>query len=203
MAIDSTEVNLEWDAGKRVLVAPFKIISGENRITLLATLEPPNGNVTEWQLGFSGGTVLLAGNDNEPPVIFNRVSIGVRFDTDKKRVTLTQADFSNGEIGVAGTGSIDYSGEPRMMLGFAGTPMSVSALKRIWPSLVVADVRDWVVDRVERGAIQRIEIGVNSPVRNLSRKGPPIPDDGLNVNIVATGVTLRPVDGLPQFTTPI
>ena len=200
MAIDAMEVNLEWDASKRVLAAPFKIISGQSRITLLATLEPPNGNVTEWQLGFSGGTVLLAGIDNgEPPVIFNRVSIAVRFDTDKKRVTLTQADFSNGEIGVAGTGSIDYSGEPRMMLGFAGTPMPVSALKRIWPALVVADVREWVVDRVERGAIQRIEIGVNSPVKNLSRKGPPIPDDGLNVNIVANGVTLRPVDGLPSI----
>jgi len=200
LTIDSAEVNLEWDANKRVLVAPFKIISGQSRITLLATLEPPNDNISEWQLGFGGGTVLLAGNDNnDPPVIFNRVSIGVRFDTDKKRVTLTQADFSNGEIGVAGTGSIDYSAEPRMMLGFAGTQMSVGALKRIWPALVVADVRQWVIDRVERGTIQRIEVGVNSPVRNLSRKGPPIPDDGLNVNIVTNGVTLRPVDGLPSI----
>jgi uncharacterized protein DUF3971 len=200
LTIDSAEVNVEWDANKRVLAAPFKIISGQSRITLLATLEPPNDNVSEWQLGFSGGTVLLAGNDNnDPPVIFNRVSIGVRFDTDKKRVTLTQADFSNGEIGVAGTGSVDYSGEPRIMLGFAGTPMPVGALKRIWPALVVADVRQWVIDRVERGAIQRIEVGVNSPVRNLSRKGPPIPDDGLNVSIVANAVTLRPVDGLPSI----
>src|SRR5580698_7047241 len=200
LTIDSAEVNLDWDANKRVLAAPFKIICGESRITLLATLEPPKGNVNEWQLGFSGGTVLLAGNDNnDPPVIFNRVSIGVRFDTDKKRVTLTQADLSNGEIGVAGTGSVDYSGEPRMMLGFAGTPMTVAALKRIWPALVVADVRQWVIDHVERGGIQRIEIGVNSPVKNLSRKGPPIPDDGLNVSIVANGVTLRPVDGLPAI----
>jgi hypothetical protein len=200
LTIDSAEVNLEWDANKRVLAAPFKIISGQSRITLLATLEPPNGNVNEWQLGFSGGTVLLAGNDNnDPPVIFNRVSIGVRFDTDKKRVTLTQADFSNGEIGVAGTGSVDYSGEPRITLGFAGTPMSAAQLKRVWPSLVVADIRQWVIDRVERGAIQRIEVGVNSPVLNLSRKGPPIPDDGMNINIVANGVTLRPVDGLPSI----
>jgi len=200
MPIDAVEVNLEWDAGKRVLAAPFKIISGQSRITLLATLEPPNDNVTDWQLGLSGGTVLLAGNDNaDPPVIFNRVSIGVRFEIDKKRVTLTQADFSNGEISVTGTGGIDYSGEPRMMLVFAGSPMPVSALKRIWPALLVADVRQWVIDRVERGAVQRIEIGVNSPVRNLSRKGPPIPDEGLNVNIVANGVTLRPVDGLPAI----
>ena len=62
MAIDSAELNLEWDAGRRVLVAPFKIVSGQNRITLLAHLEPPNDNVTDWQLGFSGGTIVLAGN---------------------------------------------------------------------------------------------------------------------------------------------
>ncbi len=198
-AIDAAEINLEWDAGKRVLVAPFKIISGQNRITLLAHLEPPNDNLTDWQLGLSGGTIVLVGNDNEPPVIFNRIAIGLRFDTDRRRVMLTQADFSNGEIGVAGTGSIDYAGEARLMLGFAGTPMSASALKKIWPSLVVPDVREWVVDRVERGAIQRVEIGVNSPVRNLSRKGPPIPDDGLNLNIIANGVTLRPVDDLPSI----
>ena len=110
---------------------------------------------------------------------------------------LTQADISNGEIGVAGTGSIDYSGEARLQLGFAGTPMSASALKRMWPILIVPEVREWVIERIERGTLQRIEVGVNSPVRNLSRKGPPIPDDGLAVNIVASGVTVRPVDDMP------
>ncbi len=198
MAIDSAEINVEWDAGRRVLVAPFKIISGSNRVTLLAHLEPPNDSVADWQLGFSGGTVVLAGDDGEQPLIFNRIAIGLRFDTEKKRVLLTQADISNGEIGIAGTGSIDYAGEPRLTLGFAGTPMSASALKRMWPILIVPEVREWVIERIERGSVQRIEVGVNSPVRNLSRRGPPIPDDGLAVNIVASGVTLRPVDTLPS-----
>jgi hypothetical protein len=199
MAIDSAEMNLEWDSGRRVLVAPFKIVSGANRITLLAHLEPPNDSIPDWQLGFSGGTIVLAGIEPEqPPLIFNRIAIGLRFDTDKKRVLLTQADISNGEIGIAGTGSVDYSAEPRLTLGFAGTPMSASALKRMWPILIVPEVREWVIERVERGSLQRIEVGVNSPVRNLSRRGPPIPDDGLAVNIVASGVTLHPVDELPS-----
>jgi len=199
MAIDSAEMDLEWDAGRRVLVAPFKIISGANRITLLAHLEPPNDNVTDWQMGFSGGTIVLAGGaEDEQPLIFNRIDIAMRFDTEKHRVLLTQADISNGEIGVAGTANIDYSGEARLQLGFAGTPMSASALKRLWPILIVPEVREWVIDRVDRGSLQRIEIGINSPVHNLSRKGPPIPDDGLSVNIVASGVTLRPVDDLPS-----
>src|SRR6202790_2107138 len=198
MAIDSAELNVEWDAGRRVLVATFKIVSGLNRITLLAHLEPPNDSIPDWQLGFSGGTIVLAAIDPEqPPLIFNRIAIGVRFDTDKRRVLLTQADISNGEIGIAGTGSVDYAAEPRLMLGFAGTPMSAQALKRMWPMLIVPEVREWVIERVERGSLQRIEFGVNSPIRNLSRRGPPIPDDGLSVNIVASGVTLHPVDELP------
>src|ERR1700675_4026505 len=197
MAIDSAEVSVEWDSGRRVLAAPFKIISGPNRITLMAHLEPPNDSIPDWQLGFSGGTIVLAGMDDDPPLIFNRIAIGLRFDTEKRRVLLTQADISNGEIGAAGTGSVDYSGEPRLTLGFAGTPMSASALKRMWPTLIVPEVREWLVERVERGSLQRIEVGVNSPVRNLSRRGPPIPDDGLAVNMVASNVTLRPVDELP------
>ena len=63
MAIDQAEMNVEWDSGRRVLVAPFKIISGQNRITLLAHLEPPNDSIPDWQLGFSGGTIVLAGID--------------------------------------------------------------------------------------------------------------------------------------------
>jgi hypothetical protein len=198
MAIDSAEMDVEWDSGRRVLVAPFKIISGPNRITLLAHLEPPNDAVPDWQMGFSGGTIVLAGADGEQPLIFNRIAIAMRFETEKRRVLVTQADISNGEISVAGTASVDYSGEPRLTLGFAGTPMPASALKRMWPTLIVPEVREWVIDRIERGSLQRIEIGVNSPVRNLSRRGPPIPDDGLSVNIVASGVTLRPVDELPS-----
>jgi hypothetical protein len=197
MAIDSAEVDLEWDANRRVLMAPFKILSGANRITLLARVEPPNGVDTDWRLGLSGGTIVLAANDSDQPLILNRISVGVRIDTEKRRVVLSQADISNGDVGVAGSGSIDYSGEARLQLGVAGTPMSVDQLKLIWPALIVPEVREWVIDRVARGSIQRIEIGVNSPVHNLSRKGPPIPDDGLSVNIVANGATILPVDGLP------
>lgn len=199
MAVDQIEASVEWDAGRRVLLAPFKIVSGANRVTLLAHLEPPGDVVPDWQLGFSGGTIVLAGVNNEPPLIFNRIAIGMRFDTTHKKILLNQASISNGEIGVAGTGTLDYSGEPRLTLGFAGTPMSATALKRMWPIIIVPEVREWVTERIGAGSLQRIDIGVNSPLFNLSRAGPPIPEDGLSVNIVANNVTLHPVDELPSI----
>ncbi len=200
MKIDRLEMKLDWDSSRRVLVAPFQLISGANRLTLLAYLEPPNDRLPSWQLGFSGGTIVLAGAKGEAPLIINRIAISMRFDTENRRVILTQADLSNGELGIAGNGVVDYStAEPRLTLGFAGTPMPVSALKQMWPILITPEVREWVIERVERGSLQRIDIAVNSPVRNLSRSGPPIPDDGLSVNISGNGVTMRPVDDIPQL----
>ncbi|WP_163827770.1 hypothetical protein, partial [Proteus vulgaris] len=66
-------------------------------------------------------------------------------------------DISNGEIGIAGSGSIDYSGEARLRLGMAATPMPVSVLKRIWPVLIVPEVREWITERVDRGTVQRLD----------------------------------------------
>ncbi len=198
MDIDQADVNIEWDAGRRVMVAPFQIVSGSNRITLLAHLEPPNDNVPNWQLGLSGGTILFGGEKGSEPLIFNRIAVRLRFDTDNRRVLLSQMDFSNGDISIAGSGSVDYStSEPRLTLGLAGTPMPVSALKRIWPIVIVPEVREWIIDRVDKGTLQRMEIGVNAPVHTLSRSGPPIPDDGLAITFVGSNVTMHPVDELP------
>jgi len=197
MVIDHADARVEWDAGRRVMVAPFHVNAGSNRITLLAHLEPPNGSIPNWQLGLSGGTILLAGEAGEPASIFNRIAIRIRFDTDNRRILLTQCDISNGEIGVAGSGSLDYSGEPRLTLGMAATPMPVAILKRIWPVLIVPEVREWVTERVDRGNLQRLDVAVNAPVHTLVRGGPPIPDDGLSVNFLANGLTIRPVDDLP------
>lgn len=201
LTIDQSEISIEWDSNRRIMVAPFQIVSGASRITLLAHLEPPNNQVPYWQMGLSGGTILLAGGEGSQPLILDRIAVRVQFRTDVKRIVMERADFSNGETSVAGSGALDYSGdEPRLSLGFAGTPMSVASLKRIWPATVVPEVREWVHNHVQGGTVQRVEIGVNAPTHTLVRGGPPIPDEGLSVDITATGSAIKPVDTLPVIT---
>lgn len=201
MNIDRADISVDWDSTRRVLVAPFQVVAGQNRITLLAHLEPPSDNVPNWQLGFSGGTIVLPGTDGEAPLIFNRIAVRFRFDLEGKRVMLTQGDISNGTVGVAGTATFDYStAEPRLTAGFAATPMNASELKRIWPPLINPEVREWMLERVDGGSLQRGEIAINAPTHTIARGGPPIPDDGLSINIIANNVKVRPVDGLPQVT---
>jgi hypothetical protein len=199
MAIDHIEARLDWDAGRRVMVAPFQITSGSNRITSLAHLEAPNGRTPNWQLGLSGGTILLAGPKGENPVIFNRIAVRLRFDTEHRRVIMTQCDISNGEVGVAGSGAVDYSmPAAQVQLGLATTAMPASTLKNIWPILIAPEVREWLIDRVSGGTLQHLDIAVNAPIHTLARGGPPIPDEGLSVDFSASGVELHPLDELPM-----
>jgi hypothetical protein len=198
MDIDRIDMRVEWDSAHRAFVAPFHVYSGTNRFTSLAHLEAPNDSVPVWQLGLSGGNFLLAGEKGEDAVLFNRIAIRIRLDTDNRRVVMTQCDISNGEIGIAGSGTLDYSGtEARLTLGMAATPMPVTVLKRIWPVLVAPEVREWTIDRVEKGTLQQLDIAVNAPTHTLVRGGPPIPDDGLSINFLANNVTVRPVDDMP------
>ena len=200
MNIDQVDISLDWDSTRRVLVAPFQVVAGPNRITLLAHLEPPGDMVPNWQLGLSGGTIVLPGEQGELPLIFNRIAIRMRFDLEGQRIILTQGDISNGTVAVAGTGTFDFSTpEPRLVAGIAGTPMTASELKRMWPAVVNPEVREWVLTRVDAGTLQRAEIAINAPTHTLARGGPPIPDDGLSINFLASNVTIRPVDGLPPI----
>ncbi len=53
--------------------------------------------------------------------------------------------------GFAISGQIDYStADPRIAIGVAGTRMTLSAFKRLWPSLVSPRLREWVVGARER-----------------------------------------------------
>ena len=81
--------------------------------------------------------------------------------------------------------------------------MSASALKRMWPILIVPEVREWVIERIERGSLQRIEIGVNSPVETCRAAARRSLMTVLRSTSSPTGVTLRPVDDLPRFAMPI
>ncbi|HEY0220380.1 MAG TPA: hypothetical protein VGC26_11550, partial [Afipia sp.] len=199
MYIDRVDMKIDWDAGRRVMVAPFQITSGTNRVTLLAHLEAPNDSVPNWQLGISGGTMVLTDIHDENPLIMNRIAIRVLFDRERRRIVMTQCDISNGEVGIAGSGAIDYSmPDARLILGLAVTPMTTTQLKNIWPALVAPEVREWTIQRIVSGNLQHMDIAINAPMKNLVRGGPPIPDEGLAVNFTANNVLVKPIDGMPE-----
>jgi hypothetical protein len=202
IAIDRAEISLDWDATRQALVMPFQIVSGGNRITLLAQFDAPREAGGTWGLKVSGGTIMLASAApvDASPLILNRFLLTLRVDPNKQRVDVEQGEFGNADLGIALSGGIDLSGDdPRLTLGVAGTRMSVAAMKRLWPICAAPKVRAWVEEHVMGGTVERLVVATNAPWSTLKSSGPPVPDEGLAIEIVGHGAEIRPVEGLPAI----
>jgi hypothetical protein len=149
----------------------------------------------------TGGTVVLAAATNDPsPIVLNRFLLRARLDPEKQRIEIEQGEFGNMDIGLMLSGQIDLAnGDPRLDIGVAGSRMSVAAMKRIWPAFMAPKVRNWVEEHLISGMVERISIATNAQFSTLRSSGPPIPDNGLSIEINGTGAEIRPVEGLPSI----
>jgi Protein of unknown function len=208
--IEHAEFRFNWDSQRHVLVIPFQVHAGGNQFTMRATLEAPVEQNGVWLLNIGRDDavidpVILAASGDDEAFALNRAVARIRFDSVHKRVDLDQGDFSRVDtrsshnIGVAVTGSLDYSGEPRLAFGVAGTRMPFSVMKRIWPIFAANDVRQWVEQHVSGGIVEHVVVAGNAPLVDFQNNGPPTPDDGLSVEMETSDTTLQPVPSLPPI----
>ena len=153
-----------------------------------------------WRLIVTGGSIVLGGPADEAPLVLNRILMRAALDFPKRRIDLLQGEVAGGGVNLAMSGNIDFaSGEPRLSGGMVGTPMKGHLAKRIWPIFVASKVRSWVFENIQGGDVTRVELAANAPMPTLREDGPPIPEDGLSVEVDITNATVRPVDGLPAI----
>jgi len=201
MTIDRAEFSLDWDSTRRALLVPFQIVAGGNRMTLFAQLDAPRESGGPWSMKVTGGTVVLAAATNDPnPIVLNRFLLRMRLDPEKQRIEIEQGEFGNMDIGLLASGQVDLAnGEPRLDIGIAGSRMSVTAMKRLWPAFMAPKVRNWVEEHLVSGMVERISIATNAQFSTLRSSGPPIPDNGLGIEINGTNAEIKPVEGLPSI----
>lgn len=208
--IDRADFRFNWDIHRRSLLVPFQIQSSGNQFTMRAVLEPPAAKDGPWQLSVTRGDavidpVIMGPSADQEGFSLNRAAVRARIDFGRKRIDLDQGDFSRVDtrpahnIGMAVTGSLDFSGEPHLAFGVAGTRMPVAVMKRLWPVFAAADVREWVLGHISGGMVQRIVVAGNANLEDFKQGGPPTPDDGLAIDIETSGSTVRPVDELPAI----
>jgi hypothetical protein len=211
--IDRADIRFNWDGQQRSLIIPFQIQSGGDQFTLRAALEAPLDQNGIWLFSITRGDPVIdpvilvsAGKPDEEGFALNRVAVRARIDTVRRRIDLEQGDLSRVDtrpshnIAVAVTGSLDYSGaEPHLAFGVAGTRMPMDVMMRIWPVFTAVQTREWVVEHIFGGTVERVVVAGNAPLKCFKADGPPMPDEGLSVDIETSGTTLRPLATLPAI----
>jgi len=201
ITIDRAEMQLDWNAAQRVLEIPFQVVSGATQLKLLAHAEAPGDPGGSWALNLSGGSVVLAPTSpGEAPLVLNRILVQSRIDPVERRLQIDHAEVAGKGVGVAMTGSLDYSvPDPRLTISMAARKLSLAAFRQMWPPLIMPAVRNWVIERASGGMIEQGEIATNAPISTLRSSGPPVPDDGLSIQLQVSGATLQPFDNLPEI----
>ncbi len=199
--IDRAEMTLDWNVAQHGLAMPFQLVSGGARFTLVAHAEAPRDPAGNWALGLTGGSVVLSpSTPDEEAVLLNRIIVRGSLDPVAQRLNIEEAEASGKGIGIAMSGNLDFSGpDPRLAIGLATRNISFAAFKQMWPPFVNPPVRKWVLERVSGGVVEQGEIATNAPISTLRNGGPPVPDDGLSIQIVTSGTTVRPFDDLPEI----
>ena len=131
------------------------------------------------------------------PMVLDRITVRGALNAAAGRLEIAQADLRGPTGGVALSGALDFSGEPRLNFGVAGSRMSAATFKRLWPVVFAPGVRGWIEKHVQSGTVEKLVIAGNANWDMLRPNGPPIPQDGLSINIETSGITITPVDGLP------
>src|SRR5262249_41191036 len=145
ITIDRAEMQLDWNAARRVLAMPFQIVSGGTRLTLMAQAEAPQEAGGTWALNLSGGSGGLAPTGpSEEPLVLNRVLVQSRIDPVERRLNIDHAEVAGKGVGVAMSGSLDYSTpDPRLKISLAARKLSLAAFRQMWPPFITPPVRTW------------------------------------------------------------
>jgi hypothetical protein len=211
--VEHADIRFNWDPRTRILIVPFQVQAGGNQFTMRATLEAPADQSGVWRFNIKRDDTVIdpvilaaSGALDADGFAINRVNMEGRIDTNRRRIDLDKGDLSRVDtrplynIGIAVTGSLDFSGdEPHLAFGIACTRMPGSVLKRIWPIFGAYPVRQWVEQHVFGGIVERTVVAGNAPLSYFHAGGPPMPDDGLSIDLETSGTTLHPVDTMPEI----
>jgi len=201
VAIDRAELTVDWDASRHTFAAPFQIVSGANRITLVARAEAPQEAGGSWALGLTGGSIVLgplAAEDDQ--LLLNRIAVLGHYDPGKRLLNIDHADVAGKDVAVAASGYVDFStSDPRLVIGAAGRNMTAATFKQMWQVFINTAVRNWALEHLLAGSVERVEVATNAPLSVFKAGGPPVPDDGLSVEITTSGTVVKPVESLPAI----
>ena len=206
--IGTAEFGIDWDITRGTLRLPIKVVSGTTRVALRAEFAAPAQTGGPWPFAIGGGQIVFDPLPQEDDgLILRNVLVRGSIDPTRQRISFDQGEFGTKEfggrdtrdIGVAVSGFADFGAEPRLAIGIAGNQMPVAALKRLWPVFVAPKVRDWLVQHIVSGTVERVDVATNMTFAAMQPGGPPVPEEGLSIDIAVKNTVMRPVEGLPPI----
>lgn len=202
--LDEATIRVHWDVAKRTLVLePSQFQFGPTHAILTGEIKPLGEESDgRYSFDFESRGAYLAADSNSPPIVADRIALVGKADLPGKRIDITDFDITTPVASVAAAGTIGLEGpSPSLALSASFTPMSISALKQIWPPTLAGPARKWVMEHVSGGhvAAARFESAVPGGVLFTGERVT-MPEDYMRLDARLEDVTFTTVGTIPPIT---
>ncbi len=154
--LDEATIRVHWDVAQRTLVVePSNFQFGPTSAVVTGAIKPL-GDRSDGRYSFDFEThgATLAADSNSPPIVADRIALVGTADFPGKRIDITDFDITTPVATVAAAGTLGLEGAtPSMAISASFTPMTIAALKQIWPPTLAGPARKWVLDHVTGGRV--------------------------------------------------
>lgn len=205
VTVESLTAAVSWDEAKRILNLDSVDYLGAGNAVHLAGIwtASPEGGPTAWTLALAGKDAILRGAaKGDQPVKLEALSAhltgrdgGISIDD----FTVAGSGGATGRI----TGTIDTGAdEGGLTLHIAAAHTDGRMALRLWPEHIAPPARNYLVDNLQGGLVDKVEITVDMSGGELAAatRGEPMPDGAVHIDFSVSDATLTVSDEAPPLT---
>ncbi|MFO1114193.1 MAG: AsmA-like C-terminal region-containing protein [Beijerinckiaceae bacterium] len=202
---DEISGGFHWDTvNQRIVVDPVQFFAGETQFVTGGALDPPTRPQDGWKmtLGLIKPGGIAADRPGEKFLAIEKADVEARIFIDEKHIAISRAEIAGPQIAVAAAGDIDWVTGAHIRLGVSAGRMPIRSLFRVWPSLMGAPARNWLIQRAHGGMIETGTAAVDFDKDALlsMRHDRPPPDESVALDFRLSGGSLTALDGIPDVT---
>ncbi len=182
----------------RVLIPAISLKQGQTALSLAGEFRRGEGSA--WQLDGSGSGV-LAGEGKDPSFPLQGASVKLSGEGLRNAV-LDELTLKGPQLTLTGSGRATQTPEgPEVYAKLNARQTSARKLLAVWPTVISPIIRSLLVDRIEAGDIDAMDLAIDmSPAAlRAARAGDPTPDEAVNVSVAGRGVRFVIGDGIPKL----
>lgn len=199
VGLDRFAVNIDADVElTRVSIPVIEMVAGATKLKMNGLFERLDG--PQWQLSGSANGI-IAGEGADPDQVLTRGTMqleGIGLD----KAVLTSMTIDGPQMTARGNGWASQTTDgPEVYVRLQSTNSQVRSLLAAWPSMISPIIRKIIVERVEAGFVEKLELALDMPPATLraARVGDPPPDESVNLKVTGSGVRFIVGDGIPKL----
>lgn len=204
LMIDAASGRFHWEPEtRRILFDDARMKSGASQFAIAGTVTPPalEGDPFAFSFHLAEPGIFGAERPGEKPITIERGELTARFLSKEKRIAIDHAGFNGANFGLAMEGDIDWLKGPHIKLHAAVDPSPVRTVVRLWPSLIAAPVRSWLLAHFSGGTIQSgsLRVDLDEAALAAMRADRPPPDEASTVDLTLSNGSLNFLPGVPPL----